>query len=126
MNEVEVKAGDRAIYYSSGYTKRDSDGVFCTVTHVTKTGRIRVSTDNSRSQYKPVGDNKYVKMSNDKHCGFYTPRAKVVLITKDYKDLEERALMRLWKNRLEAVNFEDLNKEQLMALISVLNTQKID
>lgn len=117
MNKVVV--GQKLIHYSGGYGKTESDGTFTEVTHVTPTGRFRVKADNEKGVYHPDSLQRMGK--TQKWSG--TPYCR--LINEDNKALEQKAMKRLWINRLKTINFETLSSEQLSALIGTLNTKGI-
>lgn len=116
----KVKLGEKLIYYSGGYDKRSQDGVFTTVIHVTPTGRFKIECDKNNTY-----DADTLRRRGKSGRGFGgTPYCR--LINEDNKKLEQRALNRIWIDRIDKINLEELSHSQLASYISFLNTSGID
>ena len=118
-----VEVNQRLLYFNGGYDKKSQDGTFTIVTAVTPTGRFRITADFGTNLYHPDSMKRIQSKDARKYSGGSTPYCR--LINEDNKKLEERALKRLWIDRLSAINFETLTSDQLQAFVGTANTHGV-
>lgn len=114
----KVKLNDTVIYYSGGYDKRSQDGVFTNVIHVTPTGRFKIECDKTN-----IYDADTLKRRGKTQKWSGTPYCR--LDNVDNKALRDRAMKRLWIDRIDGVDLEKCTNDQLSSIISTLNVNGI-
>ena len=113
-----MKVGDRLLYYSSGHDKRSQDGVFTNVTAITKMGRFRITADDEKNLYYPDTLAQITKAQR------WSIRPYCRLINVDNKASEDRAMRRLWIDRINKVDLEHAPTELLISMVSTLNQHR--